>query len=60
MDPACLQYALTEEEHRHFEEKGFLVVRGGEVVHPGVRSALGLEPLSEADESITPSTEEAG
>lgn len=28
MDPACLQYALTEEEHRHFEEKGFLVVRG--------------------------------
>ena len=37
-----------------------LVARNGEVVHPGVRSALGLEPLPEADEPTTPTTEEAG
>jgi ectoine hydroxylase len=26
MDPACLQYCLTEEERRQFQEQGFLVV----------------------------------
>ena len=28
MDPSCLQYRLTDEERVHFDEQGYLIVRG--------------------------------
>lgn len=28
MDESCLQYCLTDDERRHFDEKGFLIVEG--------------------------------
>jgi ectoine hydroxylase len=28
MDPSCLEYRLTENERRHFEEQGYLIVEG--------------------------------
>ncbi|MBI2501661.1 MAG: phytanoyl-CoA dioxygenase family protein [Candidatus Latescibacteria bacterium] len=53
MDPHCLEHLLTEEERRHFEEQGYLIV-------PQVLEAAQLAALEAATDRIWTAQQAAG